>query len=411
MGKENPIIVGLDIGTTKVCAIIGEPRGENQVEIKGIGSHHSLGLKKGVIVNIEAAVESIKIAVKEAELMAGDRVESVYVGIAGSHIQGINSPGVVTVKNHEVKKADIKRVLDMAQTVNIPMDREVIHVLPQEFIIDGQGGIKVPLGISGMRLEGKAHIISGSSTSIDNIYKCVERAGYRVKEIVLEPLASSESTLTQDEKELGVILIDIGGGTTDLITFTQGSVKHTAVIGLGGNNITRDLAIGLRTPITNAEMIKKFSGCACSSLIQEDEMVEVLGIGGREARRLPRKLLSEIVEPRAEEIFRRVDKEIRDSSYKDLLASGAVITGGSSLMEGMPEIAEEILELPVRRGIPMGVKGLVDLVSSPIYATGVGLVLYGFRKGGGAQPAVRDKGQNVFYHGYKKVVGWLGNFF
>ena len=407
--------MGLDIGTTKVCAIIGEQKGEGQVEIAGIGVHSSSGLKKGVIVNIEATVESIKAAVKEAELMAGVSVESVYVGVAGNHIKGANSNGVVAIKNSEVDRIDIQRVLDTAQAINRPTDQEVIHILLQEYIIDGQDGIKdPPLGISGTRLESKIHIISGATSSIDNINKCVEQAGFAVNKIVLEPLASSEATLTQDERELGVILIDIGGGTTDIQVFTRGSVKHTAVIGLGGNNITRDIAIVLRTLIDDAERIKKYHGCACSSLILEDEMVEVLSIGGRESRQLPRKVVSEIVEPRVEEIFRRIDREIQESGYKDLLASGAVITGGSSLMEGILEIAEEILELPVRRGISMGIKGWIDMVSNPMYATGVGLVLYGLKNGGGIQSVGGTNGNHI-YHVFRKMAErskkWLEKFF
>lgn len=403
MVKEN-LVVGLDIGTTKVCAIIGEMKGDDQVEISGVGSCPCKGLKKGVIVGIESTVEAIRIAIREAELVAGVEVKSVYVGIAGGHIHGVNSDGVVAIKNKEVRWTDIERVLDAARARPMPMDREVIHVLPQEFLVDDQGGIKEPLGISGTRLEGKVHIVTGSITSANNIRKCVQKADLEVEEMVLEPLASSEATLTLDEKELGVALVDVGGGTSDILVFTQGSVKHTSVLALGGNNITRDIAIGLRTPISEAERIKKRYGCAYASMIAEDEMIEVPSIGGRDSRRLSRKVLSEIVESRAEEIFRRVDFEIKNSGYKDLLASGVVITGGSSIMEGMTEIAEEILEMPVRRGLPLGIRGLIDMVNSPLYATAVGLVLFGMKRE--APGNLNDN--HGFFQGVQKVIKGFG---
>ncbi|MBI2877492.1 MAG: cell division protein FtsA [Candidatus Tectomicrobia bacterium] len=406
MFREN-LVVGLDIGTTKICAIIGERKGDDQVEILGVGICPCNGLKKGVIVNIESTVNAVRHAVQEAELVAGAEVKSVYVGIAGSHINGANSHGVVAIKNKEVRRTDTERVLDAACAMPMPMGREVIHVLPQEYVVDDQGGIKEPAGISGTRLEGKVHIVTGSVTSTHNIRKCVQKANLEARELVLEPLASSEATLTVDEKELGVALVDIGGGTSDILVFTQGSTKHTAVLPLGGDHITRDIAIGLRTPLQDAERIKKRYGCAYSSMIEEDEMIEVPSIGGRDSRKLSRKVLSEIVESRAEEIFRRVDLEIRNSGYKDLLASGVVITGGSSIMEGMQEIAEEILELPVRRGLPMGIKGLVDMVNSPLYATAVGLVLYGMKREAMGSPT----NNNGVYQGIQKFIKGLGKFF
>ncbi|MEE9518860.1 MAG: cell division protein FtsA [bacterium] len=374
------MVCGLDIGTTKICAIIGEPGEDGQLDIVGIGTHPSKGLRKGVVVNIESTVESAKGAVEEAELMAGVDVESVYVGIAGGHIKGFNSHGIIAIKNREVSQPDIDRVIDAAKAIAMPLDREVIHVIPQEYLIDDQDGIREPLGMSGVRLEGKVHIVTAAVTSAQNIVKSVKKAQLRVNDIILEQLASAEAVLTPDEQELGVVLVDIGGGTTDIAVFIDGSVKHTGVLAIGGSHITNDIAIGLRTPTVEAERIKKKFGCAMTALVHENETIEVPSVGGREPRVIHRRVLSDIVQPRAEEVFGLVRMEIIKSGYYEQIPSGVVLTGGSNIMEGMVEVAERVFELPARRGVPLGVGGLVDIVNSPMYATGVGLVLYGMRQ-------------------------------
>lgn len=376
MAKAGDLIVGLDIGTTKICSIVGEVTDEG-IDIIGIGTYPSKGLRKGVVVNIESTVASIKRAIEEAELMAGCEVNTVFTGIAGGHIKGINSQGIVAVKTKEVRETDIQRVIDAAKAIAIPLDREVIHVLPQEFVIDDQGGIKEPLGMSGVRLEAKVHIVTAAVSSAQNIVKCANRTGLNVADVVLQPLASAKAVLSEDEKELGVCLVDIGGGTTDLAIFHGGAIVHTGVIALGGNNLTSDVAIGLRTPAHEAEKIKQKHGCCLPSMVAADETIEVPSVGGRPPRGLARQILVDILEPRVEEIFQLVYREIQRSGYADLLASGVVITGGTTLLQGMPELAEEVLGLPVRRGVPERVGGLVDVVNSPMYATGVGLVLYG----------------------------------
>lgn len=405
--KEN-IVVGLDIGTTKVCAIVGEVTHDG-IDIIGIGSHPSRGLRKGVVVNIEATVESIKKAIEEAELMAGCDITSVYAGIAGGHIKGINSHGIVAVKDKEVSENDIMRVIDAAQAVAIPMDREVIHVIPQEFIVDEQDGIKEPLGMSGVRLEAKVHIISAAVTSAQNIVKCANRCGLNVNDIVLEPLASSEATLTSDEKELGVVLVDMGGGTTDIVIFSEGSIVYTSVLTLGGNHLTNDIAVGLRTPASDAEKIKQKYGCALASLVQKDETIEVPSVGGRKPRILSRQILAEIIEPRVEEIFSLVKQEVIRSGYEDMIASGVTLTGGSIILEGMPELAEQVLDYPVRRGTPTSIGGLVDVVKSPMYSTGVGLVLYGSQAMQESRFRVRDEG--VYRKVRERMKNWIGEIF
>lgn len=380
MVRQGDMIVGLDIGTTKICCIIGEKSENGRLDIIGLGSHPSKGLRKGVVVNIESTVESIKNAVEEAELMAGTEIESVYVGIAGGHIQGFNSHGVIAIKSKEISQADIDRVIDAAKAVAIPMEKEVIHVIPQEFIVDDHDGIKTPLGMSGVRLETKVHIVTGAVTSAQNIVKSVTRAGLRVNDIVLEQLASSKAVLTDDEKELGVAMLDIGGGTSDLAIFFQEAIKHTSVLAIGGNHITNDIAIGLRTPTSEAEKIKKENGCAQTSFIKDDETIEVPSVGDRESRVISRKILSEIIEPRVEELFMLVKREIDRSGHGDLITSGIVLTGGSIIMKQMVEAAEKIFQLPVRKGIPKNIGGLVDVVNSPMYATAVGLLFYGLEK-------------------------------
>lgn len=408
MAKKGELIVGLDIGTTKICSIVGELT-ENGIDIIGIGTHASKGLRKGVVVNIEATVASIRRAIEEAELMAGCEINTVYTGIAGGHVKGFNSQGIVAVKSKEVSEADIQRVIDAAKAVAIPLDREVIHVLPQEFIIDEQGGIKEPLGMSGVRLEAKVHIVTGAVSSAQNIIKCANRTGLNVNDIVLQPLASAEAVLGEDEKELGVCLIDIGGGTTDIVVFSGGSIVHTGVIALGGNNLTSDVAIGLRTPAHEAERIKQKYGCCLPSMVGPEETIEVPSVGGRQPRLLSRQILTEILEPRVEEIFQLVHRELQRSGYEDLLASGVVITGGTTLLEGMPELAEDVLGLPVRRGSPQGVGGLVDVVRSPMYATGVGLVLYGAKNADLRHFRSRDEG--TYRKVRKRMQEWFAEIF
>jgi len=341
--------------------------------------------------------------------MAGAEISNVYTGIAGGHIKGFNSQGIVAVKDKEVRETDIARVIDAAKAVAIPLDREVIHVLPQEFIIDDQGGIKEPLGMAGVRLEAKVHIVTGAVSSAQNIVKCANRTGLNVSDIVLQPLASSEAVLSEDEKELGVCLVDIGGGTTDIAIFSGGSIVHTAVIALGGNNLTSDIAIGLRTPAQEAERIKQKYGCALSSMVTKEETIEVPSVGGRQPRVLGRQILCEILEPRVEEIFQLVQREIQKCGFEDLMASGVVITGGSTLLAGMPELAEEVLGLPVRRGMPRGIGGLVDVVKSPMYATGVGLVIYGAKHQDRRMFRIRE--DNTFRKVKGRMREWLEEIF
>lgn len=407
MAKRESILVGLDIGTTKISAVVGEVKDDKSIDIIGIGTSPSRGLRKGSVVNIESTVESIKRAVEEAELMAGVDIDAVYTGIAGGHIKGFNSRGVIAVKDKEVSRFDIERVVDAAKAIAIPLDREVLHIIPKEFIVDGQDGIRDPLGISGVRLEAEVHIITGAVTSAQNIIKCANKAGLQVVGIILQPLASSEAVLTQDEIELGVVMVDIGGGTTDIAILGEGCILHTAVLGIGGNHLTNDIAVGLRTPSKEAENIKKRYGCALTSLVKDDETIEVPSVGGRPSRILSRQLLSEIIEPRGEEIFGLVLRELKNTGYEEMIASGVVITGGTANMDGMVELAEKVLDLPVRRGIPSNIGGLVDIVSNPIYATGVGLILYALKKGG--------KGEIPNGNLFNKIVSftkeWIKEFF
>src|SRR5262245_2297041 len=409
MARKDNIVVGLDIGTTKICAIVGEVT-DDGIDIIGIGSAPSTGLRKGVVINIASTVEAIRRAVKEAELMAGCEISTVYTGIAGGHIRGFNSHGIVAVKDNEITQADVTRVIDAAKAVAIPMDREVIHILPQEFIIDGQDGIKEPLGMSGVRLEAKVHIVTAAVTSAQNIIKCANRTGLNVAAIVLQQLASSEAVLTEDEKDLGVCLIDIGGGTTDLAIFSDGAIVHTSVLPLGGNHLTTDIALGIRTPQEEAEGIKQKFGCALVEQVDQGEMIEVPSVGGRRPRSLSRQILCEIIEARVEEIFQLIREEIRNTSYEDLLASGVVLTGGTSLLPGIADIAEDVLGLPIRFGAPKKIGGLVDVVRSPAYATGVGLVQYG------AKNMTREFAHPAKSAGaYRKMTGrvreWLGEIF
>ena len=409
--RRDNLIVGLDIGTTKICAIVGNLT-EDGIDIVGIGSSPSRGLRKGVVINIDSTVQSIRKAIEEAELMAGCEIKSVFAGIAGGHIKGINSQGVIAIKNREVSPEDVKRVIEAAKAIAIPMDREVIHILPQEFIIDDQDGIREPLGMSGVRLEAKVHIVTGAAASAQNIVKSCNRGGLDVSDIVLEQLASSEAVLSPEEKELGVALVDIGGGTTDVAIFVDGAIKHTSVLSLGGHQITNDIAVGLRTPMAEAEKIKHKYGCCLASMVGKDETIEVPSVGGRKPRILSRQLLAEILEPRVEEIFTLVNREIVKSGFEDMIASGVVITGGSTILEGMPELAEQIFNLPVRRGTPQKIGGLVDVVNSPVYATGVGLVIYGSRHMEVAtQFPTTQSDDNLFRKVSKRMKEWFGEFF
>jgi len=408
MAKKDNLIVGLDIGTTKICCVVGE-MSHDGIDIIGIGSHTSTGLRKGVVVNIERTVHSIKRAVEEAELMAGCEIGEVYAGIAGGHIKGFNSHGVIAVKSREVCEGDVRRVVDAARAVAIPPDREVIHILPQEFIVDEQDGIKDPLGMNGVRLEAKVHIVTGAVTSAQNIIRCANRTGLNVNDIVLEQLASSEAVLTPDEKELGIALIDMGGGTTDIAVFCNGAIKYTSVITLGGDHFTNDIALGMRTPMGEAEKIKQRFGCAMAALVQENETMEVACVGGRKPRSVSRKTLAEIIEPRAEEMMELCKHELLKSGFFDMLGAGVVLTGGCSLLDGLPELGEKLFGMPVRRGFPQGIGGLTDIVSSPIYATGVGLIIYGSKNGHHRGFRIRE--DHIFSRVRSRMVEWFADFF
>ena len=402
----NELMTGLDIGTSKICAVVGEVRPDGMVDIIGMGSHPSVGLRKGVVINIENTVNSIKEAIEEAETMAGCEISSVYAGIAGGHIKGFNSHGIIALKRREVGKIDIERVIDAARAVAIPMDREVIHTLPQEFIVDDQTGISDPMGMSGVRLEVKIHIVTGAVSSAQNIIKCANRGGLDVYDIILESLASSEAILTDEERNMGVALIDFGGGTTDLAIFSQGSIKHTSVLTLGGDNLTTDIAVGIRTPFKEAEKIKIKYGCGLSSIIGKDETIEVPSVGGREPRTIRRQLLGEILEPRVEEIFSLICQEMVRSGYDDLVTSGVVVTGGSSILPGVPEIVEQVFNMPARVGYPANIGGLKEIVNSPMYSTAVGLVLYGANSHQ-REKRFRIRDTNIFNRIVSTMKGWF----
>jgi cell division protein FtsA len=379
MSRSENVIAGLDVGTTKICAIMGEINQDQMVDIIGLGTSPSRGLRRGVVVNIDHTVSSIRKAVSDAELMAGCQAETVYAGISGGHIKGINSHGVIAIKNREVTAVDIDRVIDAARAVAIPTDREVIHILPQEFMVDDQEGIKEPIGMAGVRLEARVHIVTGAVSAAQNIVRCTHRSGLRVQDLVLQQIAAAEAVLSPDEKELGVALVDVGGGTTDVAVFVEGAIRHTAVISVGGDQLTNDVAVGLRTPLAEAERIKKKFGCALGSMVNGEETISVPGVGGRGPRVLSRSVLADIVEPRLEEIFGLARRELEKYNLLSGIASGVVLTGGTVAIEGSCELAEQIFDVPVRLGYPMGISGLVDVVNSPLYATGVGLVLWGAR--------------------------------
>ncbi len=406
---DSKMIVGLDIGTSKVVAIVGAITDDGEIEIVGIGSHPSRGLKKGVVVNIESTVQSIQRAVEEAELMAGCHIHSVYAGIAGSHIRSLNSHGIVAIRDREVYPLDLERVIDAAQAVAIPADQKVLHILPQEYVIDTQEGIKEPLGMSGVRLEAKVHLVTCAVNAAQNIDKCIRRCGLEVEDIILEQLASSYAVLTDDERELGVCMVDIGGGTTDIAIFTEGAIRHTGVIPIAGDQVTNDIAMALRTPTQHAEEIKIKYACALTQLAGADETIKVPSVGDRPPRDLSRQALAEVVEPRYDELFTLVQAELRRSGYEDLIAAGIVLTGGTAKMEGVVELAEEIFHTPVRIGTPQTIDGLTDIVRNPIYATGVGLLQYGLKQQGGSD----SKGSKTQQGGgfLKRAREWFQNNF
>jgi cell division protein FtsA len=412
MSREN-IIVGLDIGTTKIGCVIAELDSDRNVKIVGVGTSRSEGLRRGVVVNLEKTVVSIGRAIEEAELMAGVEVRNVYAGIAGDHIRSINSHGVIAVSRGgvEITRADIGRVVDAAKAVAIPMDREILHILPQEFTVDDQKGIKDPTGMAGIRLEVDVHIVTGAVSSAQNLVKAIQQAGYQVRDLVLEPLASSHGVLTDDERELGVALLDIGGGTTDIALFHEGSIRHTAVIGLGGNSVTNDIAIGLRTPARDAERIKERYGAAVASSVDPDEEIVVPHMAGQGERRVSRELLASIIQPRMEEILSLAKADIKKTGWHDKVPSGFVLTGGAAALPGTVELAEEILAMPVRIGRPLGVTGLVDSVDEPRFATGVGLVIYGREAGREENRFTGGDDDALWTRVLERMKEWLHDFF
>ena len=408
--KSNNLIVGLDIGTTKICAIAVEEDDIETLNVVGVGTAKSEGLRKGVVVNIEKTVKAIKKAVEECELMCGTQIRSVYAGIAGHHIRGQNSRGMVTVyHNRIVTDEDIRRVIDAAQVL-IPNDREILHILPQEFIVDDQDGVQNPLGMAAARLEVNVHIVTGSVTSAQNIIKCCNQSGLDVEDIVLEPLSSSQAVLSPDEQEVGVVLVDIGGGTTDVTIYSEGSIVHTAVLALGGNHLTHDIAIGLGAPLHEAEEIKHNFGVAMTSMVEEDEMIEVPSVGGRNNRTMKKRVLASIIEDRFREIFELIAHEIEKTHFHTLMASGVVITGGTCIMPGADQLASQVLNLPVRVGFPENITGLREMIYSPKYATSVGLVRYGITSNQGKLNFAGDD-TNLFHKVSRRMKDWMQNFF
>src|SRR6056300_1481948 len=405
---QNKMIVGLDIGTSKVVALVAEIDPNGELEIIGMGSHPSRGMKKGVVVNIETTVQSVQRAIEEAELMAGCQIHSVYVGIAGSHVRSLNSHGIVAIKDGEVIEADLERVLDAAQAVAIPADQKILHILPQEYVIDNQEGIREPMGMSGVRLEAKVHLVTCAVNAAQNIEKCIKRCGLDVDEIILEQVASSYSVLTDDERELGVCMVDIGGGTSDIAIFTEGSIRHTGVIPIAGDQVTNDIAMALRTPSQYAEEIKIKFACALTQLAGADQTIKVPSVGDRPPRDLSRQSLAEVVEPRYDELFTLIQAELRRSGYEELIPAGVVLTGGTSKMEGAMELAEEIFHMPVRVGAPQYAHGLSDIISNPIYATAVGLLIFGARDDEGGSSAGEPRlGAGLL----EEIKNWFGKHF
>ena len=403
MARKEHYLVGLDVGTSKVAAIVAEAVEDGSIDIIGIGVVEAQGIRRGVVVNLEAAVESIKKAIEEAELTAGVEIGSVHLGLSGAHLKAFNSRGVVAVSgaNPEITHEDMRRAIDAAKGVALPSGREILHVLPQDFMVDDQDGIVEPVGMKGTRLEVNVHVVTGSISSAQNITSCVNRAGVRVADTLIEQLAAAESVLTADERELGVALVDIGAGTTDLAIFERGSLWHTGVVEMGGNHFTNDIAVGLRTPIPDAEKTKRRSGCALASMIDETETIEVASVGGRQPRIMSRRILTEILQPRAEELFHALWDDIRKAGYERSLRSGIVLCGGGSLLDGMSEVAEQIFDLPIRRGCPVGVGGLTDHVNSPPFATGVGLVKHAHRQ------QMREDERVAGLGGFSRLVSWF----
>jgi len=408
--SEKDIMVGLDIGTTKIGVIVAEKDQFSGIKVLGVGTSPSDGMRRGVVINIDKTVQSIKKAVEDAELMSGVEIRSVITGVAGDHIRSINSRGIVAVSrdHHEINQSDIERAIEAAQAVSLPLDQKIIHVLPQEFIVDDQDGVLDPVGMSGVRLEVEAHIVTGAVTSIENMYKSVERAGLHIQDIVLEPLASSYAVICEDERKMGVGLLDIGGGTTDIALFYEGSIRHTAVVALGGRNVTNDISIGLRTPPEQAEKIKIEYGCCYVGLLKEEEYIAVPGVGGREPRKVSRTILTRIIQPRMEEIYALALQKVKQSEYLNLLTSGIVITGGCSLLAGAVELAESVFDMPVRIGVPQGITGVIDLAKNPMFATCVGLIMYGYQSQGGEDRGNGESGKNTIHQRMKK---WFAEFF
>lgn len=408
--SKSDLIVGLDIGTTKICAVVGELTESGLVEVVGIGTSISTGLRKGVVVNIEQTVQSVRKAVEDAELMAGCEIHSVYVGIAGSHIMGINSHGVIAVKGGEVGQQDVDRALDAARAVAIPADREVIHILPQEYIVDNQRGITDPLGMAGVRLEVKVHIVTGAVSSAQNIVRSCKRSRLEVSDIALEALASAKAVLTEEEREIGVALVDLGGGTTDIAVFVNGAIKHTAVLALGGQNLSNDIAYGLRTPVAAAEKIKIKYGCALADMVRQDELIEVPSVGGRDPSRVSRQMLAEICEPRMEEILFQANQALERSGYKDMIAAGVVLTGGTALIEGCQELGEQIFNAPTRIGYPRNVGGLKDVVNNPKFSTAVGLLRYGAEMEMAGQKKFNTRSESSTFDGlFARMKKWFAD--
>ena len=406
--ERGELVVGLDIGTTKICAVVGEVRGE-EVDVIGVGIHASDGMRRGVVVNIESTVESIRGAIRDAEKMAGCEISAVFVGIAGSHIKGFNSRGLVPVKHQEITQDDIDRVIDAASAVHIPTDQEVLHVIPQEFMVDDQDGIQYPLGMTGVRLEANVHIVTGQVAAVQNIVKCCNRAGLEVCDVVLEPIASAEAVLTKEEMELGIGLLDIGGGTSDLAIFSDGTIKHTFVLGLGGHNLTNDLSIGLRTPMKEAEILKEKYGSALASMIDRDQAIDVPSVGGRPPRRLSRRVMGEILEPRVEEMFSLVKQQLDDSSYGGSINAGLVLTGGTSLLANMVDLVEQIFDLPARIGYPRKVGGMTDMVKTPQFSTAIGLIFFGMKNE--SCHRLKETEGGMFTSLIKRMRDWFGNSF
>jgi cell division protein FtsA len=406
--ERGELVVGLDIGTTKICAVVGEVRGE-EVDVIGVGIHPSVGLRRGVVVNIESTVESIRGAVRDAEKMAGCEISAVFVGIAGSHIKGFNSRGLVPIKLQEINQDDIDRVIDAASAVHIPTDQEVLHVIPQEFMVDDQDGIQYPLGMTGVRLEANVHIVTGQVAAVQNIVKCCNRAGLEVCDVVLEPIASAEAVLTMEEMEMGIGLLDIGGGTSDLAIFADGTIKHTFVLGLGGHNLTNDLSIGLRTPLQEAEVLKEKYGSALAGMIDRDQAIDVPSVGGRPPRRLSRRVMGEILEPRVEEMFSLVKQQLDESSYGGAVNAGLVLTGGSSLLANMVDLAEQIFDLPARIGYPRKVGGMTEMVKTPQFSTAIGLVFFGMKNE--SCHRFKETEEGMISRLIERMRDWFGNSF